>query len=428
MRKLNLKKLAFLLMAPFFTACTNDDAPTPASDKDKKANYALVSIVDSGGAKSFSYYLQTSTDLNTKNKYYNSDAIELFSNGYSAINSFNNNIFLNTYVPDQKVTKWEIDQNGNYSMAGEISVPELAFQGNMCFKNENTAFVGGVGTKIIIFNPTTMKKTGTIDLSDISRVGEATNYPNLGDKINTEVITEIIIRGNHLFAAVYYINNFESFTPASATADLIVIDLTKVNTNATNTANVVLNTTSSDKGAIIGGWNYGWGVPFMGVDEKGDLYVMCHNLWGLSQTGKKTCLLRVRKGETTFDDSYYFDLEAASKGTGNPVLNFNYYKDGVFFGIATDLSKVDPSDPWSFIVDEIAQWYKFDIYNKTATLVDPTYTKGNNAAKVHFEKGNAYIPYDTKEKSFIKEVNISSLETETIFETEGPAEIIKIKK
>lgn len=415
------------LTCTLFVACSENEEPTSNPPETEKANYMLITSVDAGGGQSFGYYLQNINSLTGKNKYTNSAAFEMFSNGYAGVFNYKNNIFINQYIPEQSIIKWEADTKGNYSKAGEISIPELGFQGNICFKDDNIAFVAGVGNNIVIFNPTTMIKTGTIDLSGISRVGEVTNYPNPGDKVNMEVITDLIIRDNQLFVAVGYINDLNSYIPASLTADFIVIDLTKVDVNTANTASVVLNTTSSDKGVAIGGWNSGWGAPFMKIDEKDDLYVLCHNFWGGTKTGKKTCLLRVKKGETTFDDSYYFDLETASKGAGNPVLNFNYYKDGVFFGIANDLSKLDPSNPWSYYIDELAQWYKFDIYKQTATLVSDTYSKGNFAAKVYFENGNAYIPYDTKEKSFVNEVRIATLKAKTIFETEGVSEIIKIQ-
>lgn len=427
--KTNISKTGLLLiMGILFISCSNDDDATKPITPKTENNYMLVTSVDAGGGSAYSYYIQPVKGLSDKTGYVNADAIELFTNGYAGIYNHKNNIYVNQYVPDQNIFKWELNDDGSYKKTGTVNVAELSYQGNLIFKDDNTAFVGGVGNKIVILNPTTMEKTGFIDLTDISRVGEVTNYPKEGDKINLEVFTDLIIRDNVLFAAVGYISDFTSYTPASTTADFIAIDLNKVNVNGNNKSEVVINSTSSDKGAAVGGWNSGWGVPFMNIDEKGDLYIMCHNFWGATKTGKNACMLRIKKGETKFDPNYYFDLESAAKGTGNPVVNFNYYKDGIFFGIANDISRVDPNNPWSYYIDDLAQWYKFDLYNKKATLVDAAYTKGVYAAKVHFESGKAYIPYQTKAKDYVIETDVNTLESKTIFTTEGAAEIIQLKK
>lgn len=419
----NLSMLCMLFLV--FISCSNDEDPNPNEDVN---NYALFSFVQ-GGSYNFNYYLQPIKSLDAATSYDNRNAIEIVSETTTGVYDFGDDFYTNVYAAPENITKWSYNEDSKkFKNAGSISTVEYGYAGNPCFKNESTAFVGSPSSKrILIFNPSTMTKTGAIDMSSFSRVGEVTDYPETGNAINLEAPTEMIIRGDYLFIGYFLLNTAEPYTPSTLTADMLVIDLTKVDANSTDNSEAIVKWISSDKGVGLGSWNSGFGAKFMTVDEQNDIYVLAHNFWGGVNTGKPNCILRIKDGETEFDDDYYFDLETVSRGLGNPVLNLEYTGNGTFFGTSNDPSAINPNDPLSYYQDPIAQWYKFNLYDKTAIKVSEEYTKGSLNAVTYSENGKIHIPYQSATEAHIKEVDVTTLESKKLFTTTGASIIMKIK-
>ncbi len=410
------------------SSCSNDDDSPEPNKKEEKNNYALFSFVQ-GSSYIFNYYLQPIKELDGEASYDNESAIEIATETMAGVYEFESDFYTTAYAAPQSIEKWsysEVDKK--FVNAGEISTIEIGYSGAPCFKDKNTAFVGGPSSqKLLIFDPATMKKTGAIDFSGISRSGEVTNFPEAGKKINIEVPTEMIISGNYLFVGFFLLNTMEPYVPASDTADMLVIDLTKVDANSSDNSNAVVKWISSDKGVSVGSWHAGFGAKFLVEDENKDIYILCHNFWGGLDIGKPNCILRIKKGETDFDPDYYFDLESASRGKGNPVLNLEYVGNGNFFGSSNDPSAINPDDPLSYYQDPISQWYRFNLYTKTAKLVSDEYTRGSVNAITYSENGKVYIPYQSKTEAHIKEIDIESLKSKKMFTTASPSFIKKIR-
>ncbi len=425
MMKLRNHLVLIAFISLLFCSCNKNDDDEPKVDN--SAKYALVTTVK-GGTFNYGFYLQSIKTLSDKKEYNNKKATEIIAEGIAGIYEFNGNFYANKFGAPQEITKWVYDKKEGFTKEGRLSVSELGYQGNICFKDKNTAFVGGPSSsKILIFNPESMEKTGQIDFSSFSRLGEVTNFPSEGKKINAQVPTEMIISGNHLFIGFFFLNSLTPDIPASPTADMLVIDLNKVDIHSSDNSGAVVKWISSDKGNSVGSWNSGQGAKFMIKDSKNDIYMLCHNYWGGLNVGKPACILRIKKGETDFDPDYYFDLETASRGLNNPVVNFEYIGNGNFFATSNDKSKVNPDNPYSYYTDPIAQWYKFNLYDKTAQKVNDEYTIGAMASNIYFEKGKAYIPYVNKTASYIKEIDINTLKSKKMFTTAGIPRILKLK-
>ena len=427
MKKLTTRLSTIAMMLLLLTSCNKDDAPIP--DPDSSAKYALMTSV-AGSTFSYNFYLQGIESLEAKTKYDNQNATEILSETIAGVFQNDGAIFTNQFGAPQAISKWTYNQDIGFKNAGSISLTELGNQGNICFKDKNTAFVGGPSSnKIMIFNPETMQKTGAIDLSSISRIGEVTDFPEAGKKINIQAPTEMIISGNHLFIGYFLLNSMSPEIPASPTADMVVIDLNKVDATSSNNSEAIVKWISSNKGNSIGSWNSGSGVQFMIEDKNNDIYILCHNYWGSTRAfiNMPACILRIKSGETDFDPDYYFDIETASRGTGNPVLNFKYAGNGEFFAASYDVTAIDPDNPYSYYVDPIAQWYKFNLSNKSAQKVSDEYTMGSLASGVFIENGKAYISYKNKTESHVKEVDIKTLENKKLFTTAGSSRIFKLK-
>lgn len=421
-----VKKTAFFLAACImFSSCDKDDDVT-ASDGD----YVLLTTVVGADLTTYSTYGQIFDLADTNTDYDNSNATELEAQYAVVTFDYNGSLYCSKYQ-NYQVEKWDVDESGELTLSDNVDFTDLGYQSNLCFYSDEVAFTGGPNLfKVAIFNPTTMTRTGFIDLTSYSKLDSVTNFPETGSTIGMQSPSEMIIRDNYMYIAVYYCENgVGDWTPALNGCYVIVVDLDKVDPSSTDNSDAIVKEISDSRGSFTGAWASGFGSTFMILDENDDIYVLCHNMWAAyeSVSGLPACALRIASGETEFDDSYYFDLEAASGGSYHAVMGFEYAEDGILFASSMDPDQVDPDNAWSYYMDPLYQWYKFDMYNQTATLVSETYTKGAEASKTHFEDGYAYLPMVTSDDYYIMKTNIETLETEKLFTTVGDPIIIKIK-
>lgn len=426
-----LKNLgAIVITIALFAACKKDDPKVNPGEDDKTNTYALVSRVTGSDGTTFNYYLQGMNNLAEKDHYGNSNATEILSAGMSGVFAFNGALFLNKYAPVSEIVKWEQNKDGSFSKTGSLNITELSYQSNIWFKDANTAYVAGPGIpKILIFNPTTMQKTGYIDFTAVSRLNEVTNFPVAGAKITMEAPTEMVIRDNMMYVGFMLVNDYANSTLATDKADMLIIDMSKVDNNSSSNSAAVVKWISSDKGSSLGAWNSGGGSRFMQVDENGDLYLICHNFWGNGKpiTKKNSSVIRIKKGATDFDPDYYFDLEVPSIGNNYSVMNLEYAGNGKAFVAVIDPAAINPDDPYSYYMDPISRWYEIDLYEKTGKKVSDTYTKGSWASLIMFDAGKAYVPIVTKTENYYSETDLSTLSTKKLFSTEGAPMLFKMK-
>ncbi|WKN42986.1 hypothetical protein [Tunicatimonas pelagia] len=412
-----------IISALVFVGCGDDD-PAPAEGL---GEYAMVTTSLNADGQTRGFYLQRVSIDNTETLD-NSDATELSAATFAMMHSFGGSIYFSDYG-NGMMEKWSIDTSNNAIMEANMNVSELSFQGNTAFKDENTAFVGGISTNIIIFNPTTMQKTGTIDISSALNIGNTTDFPQPGGTIAAEPVTEILIRDNLLFAALMPLADIATFSPGEKGCSIVIIDTDKIDANAQGNADAVVKRIFDERGSATGAWGSGGGSPFMHLDERGDIYVLCHNSWGGLRAAfdRPACALKVAAGTTDFDESYYFDLESAARGNGSPVVNMEYYGNGKFLGAAQDPSAIDPNNPDSYFVDPIFQWWSFDLYNQTAEIVAEEYTRAAVASVTYFEDGFGYVPFEANGEQYVMKVDLNTLETSKQFNTVGTPHLFSLQ-
>ncbi|MEM8969404.1 MAG: hypothetical protein AAGE93_23500 [Bacteroidota bacterium] len=426
--KFNIKFLfpSVLISLLMLIGCGDDD-PTPAEGL---GEYAMVTTSFNADGQTRAFYLQRVSieAADTLDIIDNSDATELSAATAAMIHSFGGSIYFSDYA-NGVMEKWSIDDSNNATMDADMSVSELTFQGNAAFKDENTAFVGGISTDIIIFNPTTMQKTGTIDLTSVSNIGNVTDFPQPGAAIVAESVTEILIRDNLLFASLMPLSDLATQVPAEKGCSIIVIDIDKIDANAQGNADAVVKRIFDERGSSTGAWGSGGGSPFMRLDEQGDIYVLCHNSWAgwRAAYDRPAAILKIAAGTTDFDESYYFDLESAAQGLGSPVMNFEYYGDGKFLGAVQDPTAIDPNNPFSYFIDPIYQWWSFDLYDQTADTVATEYTRAAVAAVTYFEDGFGYVPFEANGEQYVMKVDLSTLETSKQFNTAGTPHLFSLQ-
>ncbi|MEM9389937.1 MAG: hypothetical protein AAGA02_05655 [Bacteroidota bacterium] len=419
----------FLLSFVLFVSCSDDDPDTAIEPEPvEPSQFAMVTSTLNADGQTRAFFLQR-VSVDSTGTVDNSNATELSPATSAMVHSFNGSIFFSDYAIGQMV-KWSVDESNNVSNQGEMSLVELGFQGNTAFRDENSAFVGGLSTSIVIFNPTTMTKTGTIDFSEFSKVGESTDFPMPGGTYQAESVTEIIIRDNYLFASLMPLTNIESFQPAEIGCSIIVVDLNQVDLNTVGNADAVVKRIYDERGSSTGAWGSGGGNSFMQMDENNDIYVLSHNFWAnpfLRPDFNPACILRIADGETDFDQDYYFNVEAVSRGIGNGVMNFEYYGDGKFLAAVQDPSAVDPDNPFSYFVDPIFQWWSFDLYDQSAIIVTEEYSRGALAAVSYFNEDSGYIPFESSGENFVMKVDLTTLEAVQHIETVGLPALYDLK-
>ncbi|MEM9327904.1 MAG: hypothetical protein AAGA85_19720 [Bacteroidota bacterium] len=426
--KLNLFKGSWMvisILAVILAGCNDEDEPTPPPEVGL-GEYAMVTTTFNADGQTRAFYLQRVSVDNTE-PINNSDATELSAATGAMMHSYGGYLYFSDYAIGM-MEKWSIDEQNNTILEGSMNVSELTFQGNAAFKDENTAFVGGISTDIIIFNPTTMQKTGTIDISSVSNIGMVTNFPQPGAAIVAESVTEILIRDNLLFASLMPLAELATQTPGEKGCSIVVIDLDEVDANAQGNTDAVMKRIFDDRGSSTGAWGSGGGSPFMRLDERGDIYVLCHNSWAgwREAYDRPACILKVASGTTEFDQSYHFDLESVSRGLGSPVMNLEYYGNGKFLGAAQDPSALDPESPFSYFIDPVFQWWSFDLYNQTAEIVSEEYTRAAVASVSYFENGFGYVPFEANGEQFVMKVDLNTLETSKQFNTVGTPHLFNL--
>lgn len=416
--------VVLLISALILAGCDKNDDPTPV---ESIGDYAMITTVINEDGQTRAYYLQRVSVDNTE-LVDNSDATELSAATGAMVHSFNGCIYFNDYYYGG-MQKWSIDTSNNATLEASVNLSELTYPGNTAFKDENTAFVGGISTDIIIFNPTTMEKTGTIDFSSVSEIGTVTNFPEDGASIVAEAVSEILIRDNLLFAALMPLSDLSNQIPGEKGCSIVIIDMDEVDTDAQGNEDAVVKRIFDDRGSSTGAWGSGGGSPFMRVDENDDIYVLCHNMWAgyRDAYGMPACILKIASGTTEFDEDYYFDLESASRGLGSPVMNLEYYGDGKFLGAAQDPDALDPDNAWSYYMDPVYQWWSFDLYNQTAEIVSEEYTRGAYASVTYFEDGYGYVPFEADDENFVLKVDLSTLESSKQFTTVGTPHLYSLE-
>lgn len=289
----NTKRLIFslftLVVIGAVSGCSSDDdatttTPTP-EEVTVKIKHGLSIVSGAGDVKTT--FLQGLTDLNAST-IDNTKGIELGQ--FSSIYSDGKSMFTAGFGAPATMKKYVFDKKGKAVLDQEIIIPGSNSFSSLEILNETTGYatVGGGISKVIQFNPETMRITGEINLKE---AGDGLFY------------SDMIIRDSNLFITL---NDFGK----SGTAMIAVVDL---NTNSLSkiikddrTA-TLFNTLTSE---------------IMTVDANGDIYVQASGLFSDKPSG----VLKIKAGETDFDTEYFFDLK---KATGKTCFGLYYIKDGV---------------------------------------------------------------------------------------------------
>lgn len=383
---------SFVLSAMFLIqGCSNDDdEPTPSVD-DSPVNTGYVISTVSGAWPDQTTYLQWASDLNMST-IDNSNGVEL--TGSASTVAYGAAVYATPFGAPAKLVKYVVGSNSIPEEEERIVVPGANVFSTLYFKSETEAYgtVAGGISKLIVFNPSTMRITNEVSLSAVTgRIPEATRTYYL----------DMLERDNKLFMGVHYENNF---VPVNDSAYVAVIDL--------NTNEVEKVIADGRTGMVFGGQTKNAG---MALDAKGDIYVQAlgtTNAGGSSPSG----VLRIKNGETTFDADYFFDLEDV---VGNICFGIYHTSGGRTFTANVQ----DESDFWEFASGQPQfKYVEIDLENQLS-LGDvpglPT-TYGSRIMIIHeMEDQNLTFTTATNDENAVYLFDVSSNTSSKLFTSTG---------
>ena len=128
--------------------------------------------------------------------------------------------------------------------------------------------------------------------------------------------------------------------------------------------------------------------------ENGDIYtISCNSIAaGFTQTTQPSGILRIRNGQLQFDDSYFYNVEAASGG--GKLLSGHYAGNGLLVGQMLLPGQDTPANTWKALepTAPICKLVVVDLFNKTVKDVQGVPLHGGQFSTPGFvENGKVYF-------------------------------------
>jgi hypothetical protein len=224
----------------------------------------------------------------------------------------------------------------------------MAMLANILILSDTKAYASLVlENRIVIFNPTTMQITGSIDLAkpEFSSDGQSTPNP-----------VGMIARDGKVFVGCFELSSAPPM--CNDGAYMVIIN------EATDTPEKFISDTRGTGATFFG--NQG-----MYADEKGDIYILCFASYGY-MPGQKSGFLRIKKGQTDFDPDYFFNISdkviSGIEGGHVTLTHFLYDRNGEAYIFGNNPTYA--SNPMDYVNDLVIQSFKVNLYNQTVTLLD----------------------------------------------------------
>ncbi|SNY95425.1 DUF4374 domain-containing protein [Flagellimonas pacifica] len=378
-----------LLTAGIMASCSSDnspaDNPTPV---EKNITYGLATV--SGAWPNTTTYLQgfENLDFTTVG---NDKAKEL--TGTASVVSEGKYLYAKPFGAPANLVKYKFDENGLAQEDNKIVVPGANVFSSIHFKSETVAYatVAGGISKLIVFDPTTMRIEDEISLKDITdKFPEATRT----------YYQDMVERDNKLFMSVYYENNF---IPVNDYAYVAIIDL------ATNKVEKVIE--DQRTGMLFGGPTSNAGMI---KTTNGDIYIQAK---GTSDNGGNapSGILRIKNGTTEFDADYFFDLNTA---TGNICYGI-YQVNGKTFTTKVE----DETDFWEYKTGNPQfKYFEINLESKTSSGAVPglpTTYGTRNMSITPLNDSEIAMTIATNDENVLYKLNTDSNNLDKVFTSTG---------
>lgn len=351
MKKQFLKAGAFLLMASaMLVSCNKDDDPIDDDSNSATGKYVLLTaewqVSDGSG------YYAAYTDMPTGDVD-NIGGYSIQARNYGGFRHYKNWVFSRASLAGEVgILRYSVASTGRLAESGFIKCGTSA---QHVVVDETTGFYfdGDRGkTRIQKFNPSTMQRTGEIDLSPAIETG---------DGISTNVFTGVqtlVAKEGKLYVSVTY-------------------SRTNGNGNLDNTRNYTLAVVDIATGAVEKtivhpkAKNHGYAVseyPAWIQATDGSLYLLTVG-WDTSESGvieqQNSFIFRIKAGETEFDPSWELNTSDLGLPDGSLLWSFRELNGKLYI----DASQEATSPLLPNLNTNIYRFYAVDIETKNATQI-----------------------------------------------------------
>lgn len=336
----NISKLAVVnLLILVLFSCEKDDEPKVLNTGDIIITSRLINPDGFSG----SAYMQIIDDINPA-EYDNNTA---FPSSWSVTPVvIGNDVYVLPGWSDQtnKLEKYTL-VNGNLEKQGEYLLPTGSGAINCVTKGDKAYISLNYLGKLLIINHKTMEKITELDLSQYG-VGDNNPDPAI-----------MLIRDNLLYVGLNQLVNGFSSDPMRPMVDILIIDtdtdqILKMITDSTSGMSMPTHPESDFKSIFM--------------DENKDIYINCVSGFGF--IGHKAGFLRIKAGETEFDDSYSFDVTQTDvegeEFSPSYIMRVQYAGNGKMYANGDILERYSMPEP-NFFEDRTAICLEIDLKAKT---------------------------------------------------------------
>lgn len=351
MLKKVLKISTLLSMAMVVGSCKKDE-PTPVLSVGLDR---LVIGTNITTANPVIGYVGTLKDLSVTNF---TNAKSRQSTEYPYVTVYKNDVFVMPQRFGDIVKKYTRQSDGTLSEAGSFTAPSASSPICTVIESDTRGYTSLYGAgKILVFNPSTMAITNTIDLTSYALGGDGNPDPNV-----------MALNDGKLYVACSQTS--DGFT-SSHPVQVLIIDINNGNT---------ITSATDNRSYWAGSVNEQKSIFF---DEIGDMYIYCVASYGFGGADQKSGFLRIKKGETAFDKTYFFNTSDYNiEGiTGNKIdylQRMRYFKDGIVYSTGNIYALA--SNPPDYVKDRTYGSFKVDLKNKTIIKLDIPYSNGYAAS------------------------------------------------
>lgn len=349
MKTLKLKAgILALGIGMLFVGCSDNDGPQPHPNGDQESKYVLITM--SSNVLEKPGYATAFDEMPSGNIANNgSNALQGF--GFGGWRPYGNWLFkmFSTETNALGIERLDVNANGDVTPGQFIAGDNTNGTGNFVIVDETKGYYwdGASPMKIQTFNPTTLSRTGEIDLEDAVNergVGEAgIKYRSIGQKF-------LAVKGGKLFANITYATG--AVVPQTGFWDdyydgvyIAVIDI------ATGAHEKTIEIEDTGSIAYINDNN------MYDFDTNGDLYIVTQ---GRSATGGKSKIVRIKANETDIDPEWSLNMDDITDEGPRKFVSV-FAKDGKIITLIPNApltggpnGNINFSDVWEYFSIDIA--------------------------------------------------------------------------
>ncbi|MGD8782522.1 MAG: hypothetical protein PVH88_26645 [Ignavibacteria bacterium] len=402
--KTNLYKLALLLtVITVLITVSCDDDDNPLSSASESGEIAIVAAVPNPDGQSGAIYLQLIDDLSS-NTYDNETALPFTLNSDQLVMR-GEDIYRLPFAESDVIEKYTRGSDKTLSITGQLTMESNSSPSSIVIQNETKAYLALMGRpKILIINPSTMEKTGEIDITEYG-VGDDNPDAN-----------QMVIRDDKLYVALSQMVGGYYASPDRAKVDVLIIN--------TETDTVEKMITEESTGMSQPTRPTETNQIF--IDENNDIYIVCQGGFG-AVAGHKCGILRIKDGETEFDAGYSINItDAAITGENNnasALFYVQYGGNGKLYGHAAVFAYY--SNPPSYIEDRTCVPVEVDLSAGTITALDLPRSNSYGSTGIYNDKIVFGLATDSDNGFFTYDINTGETSSEAIIKTTGTPHLFK---